>query len=225
MNPPQTFELSNIRQESYDWVNETNLTLNYSRFTKYDEEYALFMFLKNNAQEMYENMSDLCKDVFGFDTYKTSNKNKGFNKGDVNLNKLAKNRIYSIMCQVIKYDGSPMLRKYTGKPAGWKFVKRYALKQTPFHVKGGVARSNLVFHGMRNWVAKKMAEERNVPLKTIKKKRRGGYTTEDDKYIEPFNDVENALLVKYRAQFRKAMKELFTIIKDIQTQRGLHRHS
>ena len=87
---------------------------------------------------------------------------------------------------------------------------------TPFHFKGGVARSNLYYQGARHWVAARMADELGVTSKSIKKKRRGGYVKEEDgKYVEGFNAEENRLFRKYRTQYCNAVRELFRAFKDI----------
>lgn len=222
MNPPKTFELSPIREESYDWVEWSNLYLNIPRCDKYSTEDVYYGVISDNIQYVYENISETCKSVFGLEVYKRGNKKIGAKKGDVNLNNLKMNQIYSVLVQLMNDKGELRLRDNTGELAGWKFIKRYSFKMTPNHFRGGVARSNLYHHGIKNWVAAQVAEELGVKTKEIKGKRRGGYYRKQDKeYVEPFTKEEDRLYLKYRAQYCKAIKEMFTLFKEILTD-GVH---
>lgn len=207
MNPPSSFELTKDREKSYDWVDDSNMYLNIARRYQYlSDEDANTKFIKENADKIYNLISEDTRTAFGFELYKK--------KGTVNLNKLKIPQIYSILVQLQTPSGELRTRK-RGKLSGWKWVKRYALKMTPFHLKGGVARSNIYYHGSRFWVASNIANEVGVKPKEIKKKRRGGYTNDEGEYIEPFNQKENELFVKYRARYSKAIKELFIVMKKL----------
>ena len=87
---------------------------------------------------------------------------------------------------------------------------------TPHHLKGGVARSNIYYHGVRHWVAKKAAEQLGMTSKAFKSKRRGGYMdSETGKYVEPMTHEEEQAYLKYRRQYCKAVKLLFIKCKEI----------
>ena len=222
MNPPRSFEVSDKREESYEWVADSNMYLNIARRYSYvkaegDKGGESDDFLVQNMQQVYEAVSETCRSAFGLDTYK-SNRGK-VKKGQINLNKMKKAQVYSVLTQLLDADGNPRIRKSTGKLPSWKFIKRYSIKMTPFHFKGGVARSNLYYHGARHWVSAQMADELGVTSKSIKKKRRGGYVNSDNKknpvYVEGFSDEENRLFIKYRTQYCNAVRELFRAFKDI----------
>lgn len=225
MIPPKNFEPSAKREESYEWVEDSNLELNKARagIDKYKhEDDCNHQFLMEHYQEMYDKLSEDARSTFGFELYKKGNKNKGIKKGDIKLTELKRAQIFSVLVQFQGYDGNLRFREGTKDFAGWKFIKRYAIKMTPFHFKGGVARSNLYYHGMRNWGAIKMAEELGVETKSIKKKRRGGYfRKEDDTYVEPYTPEEDRLFLKYRAKYCRSVKELFSLCKEIHS-RGVH---
>jgi hypothetical protein len=91
-------------------------------------------------------------------------------------------------------------RESTGELPGWYFVKRYILSFSPFHLKGGTARSNIFHHSVKNWIKKK-AEAEGVNLKG---KQRGQFTAEEDE-----------VFLKYRRIYMKSVKELFVAIKNI----------
>jgi len=227
MNPPKSFDLSNNREESYDWVEESNFELNRARAgedkDKYrDQDDHNHQFLVEHCKEIYDELSEEARSAFNFTLYKVANKNKGYQKGDVKINDLKLAAVFAVLVQLQDYDGNLRLREVTGELPGWKFVKRYAIKMTPFHFKGGVARSNLYHYGAKNWVSAKMAEELGVKKTYIKSKRRGGYyRQQDDEYVPPFTPEEDNAFRKYRQKYCKAIKELFTICKKIHS-RGVH---
>jgi len=235
MNPPSSFELTDVRKESYDWVADSNMYLNIARRYKYvnnvnPEESVEFGekrgdvdFITQNIQRVYEMVSESCRSAFGLKCYKRGNKKTGTKAGEVNLNEMKKPQVYSVLTQLVRPDGSLRFRS-NGQLASWKFVKRYSIKMTPFHFKGGVARSNLYYHGARHWVAARIADELGVTSESIKKKRRGGYVKEEDgKYVEGFNAEENRLFRKYRTEYCNAVRELFRAFKTIaEEQIGVH---
>lgn len=224
MNPPKQFEPNAKRLESYEWVEDSNFELNRARAVepKYEHpEDQNYQFLVDNAQEMYDKLSEDQRSAFNFTLYKVSSKKRGYKKGDINIGKLKGSAIFAILVQLQDYDGNLRLRKVTGELPGWDFVRRYGLKMSPFHLMGGVARSNLYYHGMRNWGNAQMAKELGVEVKYIKSKRRGGYKGEkgEPKPSTRYTSEEDAVYLKYRQIYCKAVKKLFTICKNIHERR------
>lgn len=219
MTPPEKFGISKLRQESYDFKDETNFILNIARKQDYDPSNANFKFLEKHATEIFNNLPKFVEDAFskkGSFRFKKGNKNKKYEAGDINFNQMKLSQIYSILCLLQDYDGNLRLREKTGRLAGWKFIKNYVLCMSPFHLKGGVARSNLYFHGLRHWVSRKAAEELGVTKKYFVSKRRGGYyKSEDGAYVEPFTTLEDDIYLKYRRQYCKAVKLLYIECKRI----------
>jgi hypothetical protein len=217
MNPPRSFEPSAKREESYEWKMDSDLYLNILRAGS--EKYPIKEgdFLSNNIEQIYENVSETCRSVFDIKRYIP----KRFN-GRINLNDIKNAQLYAVLVQLLDDEGNPRIRKSTGKLPSWKFIKRYSIKMTPFHFKGGVARSNLYYHGMRNWGAAQMAEE--LGDKSVKKRRRGGYTKKEGnkEYVKGYSAEEDRLFVKYRKQYCDAVRELFRAFKGIIEKDGVH---
>lgn len=133
----------------------------------------------------------------------TSIQNKDIKEKDIAIA-----AIYAVLStlrgRVINNDGDLSselyLRESTGNMPGWHFVKRYILCFTPFHLKGGTARSNIFHHSLKNWVKKK-AEAEGINLKG---KQRGQFSKEEDE-----------VFLKYRNIYAKSVKKLFIAIKSI----------
>jgi hypothetical protein len=96
------------------------------------------------------------------------------------------------------------LRESTGELPGWAFVKRYVLGFSPFHLKGGTARSNIFHHSLKSWV-RSQAEKEGVFLFEGKKAKTKG----------KFSAKEEQSFLKYRRIYSKSCKELFVAIKSI----------
>ena len=218
--PVLSFEPSKQRLESYAWVDESNLILNNQRSDDYSKDNCLYIFLCKHAQEIFDDLPSLVEDVFTKDNnarYKKNDKRREAHqqKGHINFNNLKYSQIYSVLCQLLDDENNLRLRD-DGQLAGWKFIKRFAIKMTPHHLKGGVARSNIYYHGVRHWVAKKAAEQLGMTSKAFKSKRRGGYMdSETGKYVEPMTHEEEQAYLKYRRQYCKAVKLLFIKCKEI----------
>jgi len=210
MNPPKDFELTESRREGFKWKEEINLILNHSRSQDYEGK--AYEWIINNIEKIDNLLSDTARSAFKIERYKVSNKNKGFQKGDININKLAKAQMCSILATLMGgiekdflteeafINFKPRLRVLTGRFAGWNFVKRYVLCMSPFHLRGGVARSNLYYHGLKNWVIAQSKLE-GVDLK---KKQRG-----------TFSQKEDEVYLKYRKEYCNSIKELFNVIKSL----------
>ena len=223
MNPPKRFEPDAKRLESYEWVHTSTFQLNRARTVepKYEHpEDQNYQFLLKNAQEIYERLSPNARSVFNFKLYKVSRKGL-FQKGDVNISDLKMAPVFSVIVQLQDYDGDLRLREKTGELPGWNFIKRYGIKMSPFHLKGGVARSNLYHYGMPNWGNAQMAKELGVKKSNIQKKCRSGYVDEQGKPrpLTRYTPEEDALFLKYRRIYCKSIKELFVICKDILARR------
>lgn len=207
MKPPQDFNISNKTQEFWDIKDDLNYLLNISREENYESDNGISRFIEENIDEIHDKVSDKTKDIFGISKYKS---------GKINHNKLRYPVLYSIIGSLMDYDGNLRIRNRTNRLPSWKNVKRRIYNMSGFHMRGGVARSNIYYHGLRHWVATNMASELNVDRKSILRKRRGGYTNQETgEYVEPFTQEENILFRKYRLQYVESLKEFFMICKNI----------
>ena len=213
MNPPSSFEIQDIVQEGWTWKDTTNKILNVARRYSYEsDEDKNSIFIKENIQHIYDSLSPVARDVFGFQLYKKTSKHG--KQGSINLNKINMCQIYSILAILRDFDGQLRLYRDTNNFPGNNFIKRYVICMTPFHFRGGVARSNLYYHGAMNWIIKKAEEEHSLNLKRktsviddegnkkAKVIRRGHFTPQED-----------IVFLAYRKQYCKSIFELVNFFK------------
>lgn len=224
-NPVKSFTIPVIRKESYELKDDMNFLLNFARRFNYGrptkenklhfskDEVANFLF--ENMEEIASKISDDAKLIFGLSDdsrYKTGN----LNPREINMAGL-----YSLVSPLIKGEvvqdddgkwiikASLRTRPNTKSLAGWSYASKYLLCFSPFHLKGGIARSNLKFHNFKSFYKKK-AEESGLNLYFInsqekkKFKRKGEMNKEEREF---FDDCQR--------KHRIACKEVFLAVKEI----------
>ena len=199
MNPPSNFEPSPLVQEGWDWKQETTDILNFARRYNYEDPTDTnVQWIKEHLEEIAPQLSNRAKDVFGLSVRKKSGPDKGNFKGVKTM------LIYSILALMRNLDGGLRMRKMTGELPGWGFIKKRAMPMSPFHRKGGVARSNMYYHGNKNYISRmmdnKVLNEKDNPI--IKKRK-------------DFSVQEEQDFRYYRGEFCKSFRELFQVMKRI----------
>lgn len=213
MNPPTSFETPDIVKEGWEWKDTTNKILNVARRYGYEsnDDYNS-VFIKENISNIYENLSVIARDVFGLQLFKKTSKHG--EAGTVNLNKINMCQIYSVLAIFRDFDGQLRLYRDTGRFPSNYFIKRYVLCMTPFHFRGGVARSNLYYHGAMNWIIKKAKENDNINLKRkITVVDDSGQSSERNIRRGHFSIDEDRVFLKYRKQYSKSIFELINFFK------------
>lgn len=205
MYTPIDFETSPKRQEGYDIIDRLNHTLNLVRGAGkkgyMQEEDANWRFLRDNLDDIVTRLSPETLSAFNLGEdgrYKT---------GKINFNQIKLAQVYSILAILQAHDGTKLVRTSTNELPGWKFIKRYVIRMSPFHLKGGLLRSNLYWHGLRNWVGNQAG---------TKGLYRAGYCPENSKkWIKKMNKAQEQKFLKFRAQYCKAIKELYCAFKSV----------
>jgi hypothetical protein len=203
MKPPKSFDLDPLREEGNQFREMTNKHLNVARFNGYENINS--EWIKNNIETIAEQLSNTAKSAFGLDE-KSHFKIKA-KQGQINLNKVKLPQMYSVLATLKDLKGNLRLRDnpkmYNKELPGWKFIKKYVIPMSPFHFRGGVARSNLYHHGMKNWINMKIKETNGYD---IKKKERG-----------TFSKTEDQIFNRYRTEYCNSIHELFHVFKEMIT--------
>lgn len=231
MNPPTNFDPSDIRTEYWEWKDLSNKILNIARWDKYnlarvENSDLVSDWIVDHIQEIYDNLSEEARDCFKFKFHKTTGKMLLHTKSNWHF---AMPQMYTILSTMMYHhpvtkEITYRLRKSTGNfPSNYHF-KRYIICMSPYHLRGGVPRSNIYHHGMKNWIIKKAAEaglnlKRTINMDDDDEKkttiRRGNFTAE-----------EEAFFVEHRAIYCKAVMELYSLMKNmLQKQLGIETHA
>lgn len=201
--PPKDFNEENFTViEGNKFTAELNMYLNYARRFNYmaDDDH-ISIWIREIIHETINHLSIEAQKIFGIDEscrYKKNNEKKGIKKGDINLNKIKMCQIYPVAALFKTYEGDIRKRFLTKDLVGWYFAQRYVFHFSPWHLRGGVARSNFFHHGISNYTIAKL-KLHNID---ISKKFRG-----------EFSDEEEALYKHYRQKYIWAIKELFVFFK------------
>ena len=212
--PDPSFSYSLKAKEGLFRKHQLNKILNFARRTDYlNPNDKNTQWINENANYVYNELSDVGRCVFGFlnekARFKRPNKNRNIKKGDLNVKHIKVNFIYTTLASMrgtlvhegnerFSVDDSFFLREGTGRLPNWAFTQRYIFHMSPYHLKGGVARSNFYHHGAKKWIKERVFEEGY----DIDKKKRGEMSKQEEK-----------VFLKYRRLYSNAIKELYNIIK------------
>jgi hypothetical protein len=202
MNPPMSFEPSRSRQAGWLFKDDTNAILNKARRFKYeDPDDAIVQFLAANLKLIASRLSPQAQEAFDFD--KISKRSGEFLKSDGRIN-----RLYTLAAFFIHPNGTLRERPDTGKMPGIQWLRRNVLHTSPFHFRGGIARSNIYWHGFRNYAVKRM--DTRKASSTGKVLSHYDFTMEQDQEFRA-----------HRKVFTGAMIEAMQVIRDIACEKSL----
>lgn len=250
MHPPEYFDLDLKRKASYEIKKYLNRDINKARRERpipYWSDYCCKL-MRDNLTFLNDNLDDTARSVFGFTTINTKGqrvpsvysqkptkeiyKAIGLKKGDWHMDNVKFQALYPLFAAMI----DPVAQDWRVRecrpdlfiPLGINYIKRYVFCQSPFHLKGGVARSNLYYHGLKNWA---IAEGKLVGI-NLKGKCRGGFldekarkTKDENKNLlypvgkiqegTRFTPEEDAFFVSKRQEFCRAIKDVLHLVKQI----------
>jgi hypothetical protein len=216
--PPEFFEASPIREEGYKHKDELNDVLNIARAYEpkgyLDADDSNTKWLQKNIEDIASRMSPTAKDTFQITYYK---------KGGINMNETFKApaQLYSILASLrgkikeneknknIYISDELNIRESTGELPSWKFAKKHIFNFSPWHQKGGVARSNLMYHGAKNYIIRK-AKEEGLALKAKFEQADG---QERGKGRGNFTKQEDNSYLSHRKEYAGSIKEVFGLFR------------
>lgn len=154
--PKQSFEEDPLIEQGHSMVKAINRHLNYARGSDKsygEEDDECLRFLLENIDAFYHTVSDNTKEFFGFNEKGAIFKIKA-KAGKVNPKQIKLGQLYSILACMLQYNGELRVRPNTQQIAGVKFWLKRIFRMHPFHARGGVLRSNINHHTMKNVVKK-----------------------------------------------------------------------
>ena len=244
-NPPSSFELSKARLEGYRFLKDCNLKNNLTRAgdgkgTIYKGD-PISSYVFSHLNELEKLLSEEAKFAFGltwknakgeFKPSKYDGKRYGKKNGTWQSDKIKMNQLCAIispMKGVIAFDPKTETYKFTdgldkregtGEIPSWKFSKKYVFRFSPFHQNGGVARSNLVYHGLKNYATREAKKEgfnfkRKVDVLDTKTKKIKKATMS----MGHFTPQELASYKKHRSNYCRYIKEAYNVFRNLLLQK------
>tara|TARA_R110000824_G_scaffold163335_1_gene339090 strand:+ start:157 stop:1182 length:1026 start_codon:yes stop_codon:yes gene_type:complete len=198
--PKENFDENPVRVDGNAYKQSLNEHLNYARASdpkpyNYSDD-GCRKWIDKNIEEVSSSLSLSAQKVFNL-----TEESRYKKTGEINLNKIKMTQFYSVVASLIDYEGRSRCRLATGALPGWKFIKQFVFSMSPFHRRGGVARSNLYHHGVKNYYKMRCEEEgRAAPP-------RGGRGV--------FSKKQDDFLVQCRNEYCAAVRELFQTTRDI----------
>jgi len=175
------------REAIYEFKARTNEILNAARVFDYELTHKVFSELGIAAK------TDICSELIRYGNLeKTADaaarrwhlchaftkEQRGIKNA---INALGDTQIYTLAAMIYDpFTGVRRVRSDTGRPPGVRWLMRHIVGNTPFHRNGGVARSNIYHHGVKNFAAikgsdrktKKWFELTHAELQEVRAKRR-----------------------------------------------------
>lgn len=212
MNPPLSFNISEKRKASFVYKSTTNDYINIARRedVPYSED-GCSKWIRKNINRIAESLSQESREIFKLnDDSKFKSNSKSGVKGEFNFSKVKMNALFAVVCTMIDFDGNVRVRPETGRMPGLDYIERFVLCLSPFHQRGGVARSNLFWHTFRPYLiaeGKKYGFNFNRKVgdsEDVRTIRRGDFTPEEEVFF-----------LRNRKKFTYALKELLKVIRDL----------
>lgn len=197
--PPRSFVAERWREAGWSYKDTTNAMLNVARRFDYNTEGdCITSFVLDNLERFASMLSDNGKEIFGLLHRK---KNGSFYKiGSTNGPQLSK--LYTLAALLLNDDGSLRHRPDTGRPPGIGWLVRTQIAPAPYHHRGGIARSNIMWHGFRNYAIAKMNTRKAGP--------NGKVLSHYD-----FTPAQTEQFRQLRKDYLQAQREMLSIMKSL----------
>ena len=215
MNPPTGFEMNSMRKFACEVKDTSNTTLNLMRRYNYDPSVSkIHAWILKNKEE-FHNLSEFTKEVLELDTYSKDYTRDGVKHpaGSVKMSSLASNVLLnSIIGTLVDHNMNHLVYPGTGKFLGWNSWKRYINNCSPFHLRGGVSRSNIWATRFARFIHA-YGEERGVLFYNPKSKGEKGKKV----WIKSseFTPEQRRVFQEGKAEFRTVLKEIYLFLVDL----------
>jgi len=197
--PSRSFIAEQWRLAGWSYKDTTNAMLNVARRFDYAiEGDQITTFVLDNLERFAQALPDDAKEIFGLLHRK---KDGSFYKtGSTNGPQLSK--LYTLAALLLNDDGSLRYRPDTNKPPGISWLVRTQIAPSPCHHRGGIARSNVMWHGFRNYAISKM----NTRKASVAGKVLSHYD---------FSPEQNQEFRRLRKDYMQAQRKMLSVMKSL----------
>lgn len=213
--PPKTFEKSPRRKDGEAFREKLNENLNIARSEGYDQDSLPTMkIIMDNSMDLYNHLTPRSRQIIGLELTKKGDR---VTKNSINDRSVA---LYSIAGLVFDIDGIPMTR-YGNKIPGWTFARRFVLAFSPNHRRGGVAASNLKYHGFRSFVRSETKGRTDVNFsRKFKLPGSKGETNNTTIKRGHMTKKENEVFVELRKEYTTMIHEVWQFFANLACKNG-----
>jgi hypothetical protein len=158
--PPRSFEPERWREAGWIFKEDTNMILNVARRFNYKTEGdEITSFVIDNLDRLASIVPDDAKEIFGL----LHRKKDGSFYALSSSQGPKLSQLYTLAALLLNEKGDLRLRPDTGRAPGIGWLMRTQIATSPFHHRGGIARSNIMWHGCKNYVVGKMGTRKAGP--------------------------------------------------------------
>ena len=199
----KNFGIDLRREEADQMKEEMTEDKNIMRCGDYEEN-GMIAWFKNNIELIASNLPQDIKECFGIDKNVLVHR-KGKHKGNI-IGAVYEKQLLAILLTLMQPDGSLRLRPSTGSLMGKKYAKLYIFKMHDYHERGGVVRSDIYWHGLKNYVPRIL----NNKIPSVDK---NGKPTTKIKPLEDYDNLDEFRVV--RNAYSGHVLKVFSVIRSI----------
>jgi len=200
--PPKTFITERRREAGWEFKKENDGILNVARrfgYKKADDFTA--EYIQSRIETIASRLSPEARVIMLLDDSQRNSRTKAFKKNKVDENRRIA-RLYTLTALFLHPKGYVRKRPDTNQMPGVEWLWRYVLNMSPYHFRGGIARSNLNWHAFKNYAIREMNTRKAGP---------------DGKILSHyhFNDQQREDFRRLRKNFKKAVIETMQVMRDM----------
>ena len=204
----KNFGIDLKKEEAFQMKEQITEDKNIMRCEDYEEN-GMITWFTNNIKLISSKLPQEVIEAFGLD-------NKLFYKMGANKGKLKPKgkggchdkQLLAILLTLMQPDGSLRLRPSTGSLMGKKYAKQNIFKMHDYHERGGVVRSDIYWHGLRNYVPRIL----NNKIPTVDK---NGKPTKKIKPLEDYTEAERDEFRAVRNAYSRHVLKVFAVMRSM----------
>ena len=192
--PRYDMGVSDWRQAIYTFKSETNIILNWAR-TQTDETGQKKYVTQSDEYFRFAGKDDHCRqllkhaNIAAFGTYKKRSLQVAYETHDRGVRQTVASmgicQLYTAAALVVDPAGHERQREDTDAMPGVNWLVRNIIGTSPFHYRGGIARSNFYHHGMRNFLSLPSGRQKPklLPLAEFDKQQKDTFRQQRRQYM------------------------------------------
>jgi len=198
--PPKTFITERRREAGWTFKKENDGILNVARRFGYKKAGDFTAeYIQSRMEALASRLSPEARAIMMLDDSQRNSRTKTFKKTGEGARI---SRLYTLTALFLHPKGYVRKRPDTNQMPGVEWLWRYVLNMSPYHFRGGIARSNLNWHAFRNYAIGEMNTRKAGPNGKVL-----SHYHFDTEQQEDFRAL--------RKTFKKAVMETMQVVRDM----------